>query len=372
MCAHRLGKTPAAGQLRRTADRATTLSLRPRAAVHRPAADDLPRSPGQPLAAPVTENRASRPVADFSHVPARSGGSAARAVEADARASTSGSHDVISPGGADKHTFARLSVGRADDAHEREADAVAREVVGPSGLPAAGPSAAPAGTADGAPLPDALRAVLEPRFGADLGDVRLHTGARADQLSRALGASAFTTGTDVFFRHGAYDPSGPAGQEVLAHELAHVVQQGAAERTAAGPALSAAPRGVAQRIASAPEQHEAIAAQLDNFIQMYRFRGQLRTVTNTTQAFNDLAECLGRVGIVYQKNKQSRDRNPDVDKFWVGDILDLLNTLYRFGPGEKTGFKPQKFWTVLNKWPGVLREKARELRAGLPRPPWRP
>ncbi len=150
-----------------------------------------------------------------------------------------------------------------DDRHEREADAAARQVVGPGGIPGTRLSSVPVTAADGARLPDELRAALEPRFGADLGGVRVHTGTRADQLSNALNASAFTTGRDVFFRHGTYAPGSPAGQQLLAHELAHVVQQGAAERTAAGPALGAVPRGVLQRAVIPSVGIDGLAGNLD-------------------------------------------------------------------------------------------------------------
>ena len=72
------------------------------------------------------------------------------------------------------------------------------------------------------------RAFFEPRFGRDFGGVRLHTGARADRLARDVGALAFTVGGDIAFRSGAYRPESSAGKTLIAHELTHVVQQGAA------------------------------------------------------------------------------------------------------------------------------------------------
>jgi hypothetical protein len=63
-------------------------------------------------------------------------------------------------------------------------------------------------------------------MGHDFADVRVHTTPEADDLSHRLGAKAFTTGQDVFFREGAYDPGSTAGRELIAHELTHVVQQG--------------------------------------------------------------------------------------------------------------------------------------------------
>ncbi len=63
-------------------------------------------------------------------------------------------------------------------------------------------------------------------MGTDFSDVRVHTGKESHQLNQQVGAEAFTTGKDIFFREGAYDPSSSSGQELIAHELTHVVQQG--------------------------------------------------------------------------------------------------------------------------------------------------
>lgn len=71
-------------------------------------------------------------------------------------------------------------------------------------------------------------------MGEDLSDVHVHTDSRADQLNRQLGAAAFTTGNDIFFRDGHYDPAGSDGRQLIAHELTHVVQQGAAPPSVQG------------------------------------------------------------------------------------------------------------------------------------------
>ena len=78
----------------------------------------------------------------------------------------------------------------------------------------------------GEPLGPAVRALMEGRFGRDLGRVRLHADARAAASARALGARAYAAGPHVVFAEGAYDPGTRRGLWLLAHELAHVVQQG--------------------------------------------------------------------------------------------------------------------------------------------------
>jgi hypothetical protein len=78
----------------------------------------------------------------------------------------------------------------------------------------------------GSPLPAPLRSEMEHHLGVGLDAVRVHTGGRADELSRSVQADAFTSGTDIFFGGGRYDPGSGGGRELIAHELAHVVQQG--------------------------------------------------------------------------------------------------------------------------------------------------
>jgi hypothetical protein len=77
----------------------------------------------------------------------------------------------------------------------------------------------------GTPLPGPVRSFFEPRFGRTFGDVRVHTDAAADDAAGRLHAEAFTYGTDIAFRRGAFDPASEDGRRLLAHELAHVVQQ---------------------------------------------------------------------------------------------------------------------------------------------------
>jgi len=66
----------------------------------------------------------------------------------------------------------------------------------------------------------------ESALGYDFSGVRIHTSPDADHLNRELGAKAFTTGKDIFFREDAYDQNSSAGKALITHELTHVVQQG--------------------------------------------------------------------------------------------------------------------------------------------------
>jgi hypothetical protein len=77
----------------------------------------------------------------------------------------------------------------------------------------------------GKQLDKGVRSQMESSFGSDFGGVRVHTDTNADALNQTLNARAFTTGQDIFFRQGNYDPGSSNGRELLAHELTHVVQQ---------------------------------------------------------------------------------------------------------------------------------------------------
>ncbi len=152
-----------------------------------------------------------------------------------------------SPRGPAPASAAALRVGPADGQPERDADRMAEQAVRGT-VPRAGFSSRPAPGADaggvvlpavqraisqaagtsGEAIPEPVRAPLEQLMGSEFEQVRVHTDQRADDLARSLQARAFTTGRDIFFRRGQYAPDRPAGQRVLVHELAHVVQQAAA------------------------------------------------------------------------------------------------------------------------------------------------
>lgn len=163
---------------------------------------------------------------------------------------------------------AKLQVGPAGDRYEREADRVAGEVMrdlAPSVTPddefsrvrrsvvdeVVGLEGGPLATdteariqrsrGRGSPLPESLRRSMENSFGAHFGTVRVHTDPSADELNRSLRSRAFTVGGDIFFAQNQYQPRVKAGQELLAHELTHTIQQGGApvRRSSVEPAVDA-------------------------------------------------------------------------------------------------------------------------------------
>lgn len=135
---------------------------------------------------------------------------------------------------------------------------------------ASAPAAAPALAQEVLHTPGRLldagtRAYFEPRFGCDFRNVRIHHDARADAAARAVNAVAYTVGSDIVFRHGALATNTATGRRLLAHELAHVVQQsgGTASDAASGPLTVGATddrlEREADQLADAIVRHEAIS-----------------------------------------------------------------------------------------------------------------
>lgn len=81
----------------------------------------------------------------------------------------------------------------------------------------------------GQPLDAGLQLSIGQLMRADFSGVRVHTDAQSDQLNRSIQARAFTTGQDVFFRKGEYQPESTDGQQLITHELTHVLQKNAGE-----------------------------------------------------------------------------------------------------------------------------------------------
>ena len=77
----------------------------------------------------------------------------------------------------------------------------------------------------GSALDQRTNSFMSSRFGNDFSGVKIHTDSEAVQLNRDLNAKAFTTGSDIYFNEGQYQPQSLDGQKLLAHELTHVVQQ---------------------------------------------------------------------------------------------------------------------------------------------------
>jgi hypothetical protein len=103
----------------------------------------------------------------------------------------------------------------------------------------------------GSPLPESVRTYMEPRFGTDFSNVRVHTGGDAIGMNRAVSSQAFTHGSDIYYGAG----HGPSNLDLTAHELTHVMQQ-----TGANQSATAGSRASVQRNAGAHIQRRLIVS----------------------------------------------------------------------------------------------------------------
>jgi hypothetical protein len=144
------------------------------------------------------------------------------------------------------------TISEPGDPHEQEADEVADHITGrpessatedgtmdrkaedyPLLVPKSGSSKSLYEVGEGRPLDSATRKFFEPRLGYDLGKVLLHTDARASDAAESMHANAFTSGSDILFGAGRFVLGTQEGRRLLAHELAHVVQQTALSQKSA-------------------------------------------------------------------------------------------------------------------------------------------
>jgi hypothetical protein len=78
----------------------------------------------------------------------------------------------------------------------------------------------------GRKLDEGIKSELEEHTGTDLSDVNIHTNSQAHDMSESINAKAFAHGQDIYFKEGNYNPQSEQGKSLLAHEVAHTVQQG--------------------------------------------------------------------------------------------------------------------------------------------------
>ena len=83
----------------------------------------------------------------------------------------------------------------------------------------------------GSSMDEGTKTFMENRFGSDFSSVKIHTGSESVMMNRELSAKAFTVGNDIYFNEGQYNPQSDSGKHLLAHELTHTLQQGAAATT---------------------------------------------------------------------------------------------------------------------------------------------
>jgi outer membrane protein OmpA-like peptidoglycan-associated protein len=200
----------------------------------------------------------------------------------------------------------------------------------------------------GRPLDPATRAYMEPRFGHDFGQVRVHTDEQAALSASAVNAQAYTVGKNVVFAAGQYSPRRPTGMHLIAHELVHVMQQRNVVNTASlviDSPTSLAERE-AQRIASGGEGY--VAETVSASIQRQPEPGDTRP-RNVGPPFQEMP-LPPRCSIIWKKGKWSWKcegiprigSTPEIP-LDPRDIPDRIRDLIPKGPGHEPGSGERTF-----------------------------
>ena len=173
----------------------------------------------------------------------------------------------------------------------------------------------------GQSLDSTVQAQMSETMGFDFSGVRVHSDRQADELNQKLSARAFTTGHDIFFRQGEYDPGSSSGREVITHELSHVVQQNTGRVSANGSGMTV--RAAGDRF---EQEADALAQQTKsgiqritqgNVLQRWNPEGH-RTVTEKAFLDQAIRARFDEATIAILK-----DRSPDMD--FIQDQQDKMN-----------------------------------------------
>ncbi|MEH2135719.1 eCIS core domain-containing protein [Nostoc sp.] len=173
----------------------------------------------------------------------------------------------------------------------------------------------------GQAIADNIRKPMEQAFGADFSRVKVHTDGQSDQLNQSIQARAFTTGQDVFFRQGEYNPGSRGGQELLAHELTHVVQQN-------GGAVQRSPKPQ-ERVGQLPTGKTESLVAGDGVIQRYIEISKFFLLLDRLKLENNLRHRLmhwNSVGVF--------DEVQDNEEKLKEKMLEFLNISENVGGGE--------------------------------------
>lgn len=258
---------------------------------------------------------------------------------------------------------AKLHVGAAADSQEQEADRVAAEVmrnlasavtldeeglpirrsVAPRAVGREGGPLAPDTEAriqrsrgSGSRLPEPLRRSMENSFGARFGRVRVHTGPSSDELNRSIHSRAFTIGGDIFFARNQYQPRSEAGKALLAHELTHTLQQGAASQSVCVQRALVDGDSQDDKFASSAFPGVSNKASTDVFVALLNYRNFMKTTltagTNAAAAgaafYSAMQTLLNAVSLAIGQIIQHKNAKK-LDKSWLVALIeqDIPQTL---------------------------------------------
>jgi uncharacterized protein DUF4157 len=216
-------------------------------------------------------------------------------------------------------------------------------------VPAHGPQVAPPIVHDvlgspGRPLEPAVRGPMEARFGHSFSNVRVHTGERAAASARSVDAAAYTVGRDVVFGADRYEPGTQEGKSLLAHELAHVVQQRGSGHTPGSLPVAPASGELESQAESAAGEVRAGAA---------RPAVQRKVVVNPPAAASQIESHLSTFCGASLTHSPSGELSqvgcgvvkPDEGNDCVCEVVDDAKRTYTINVAKSVvTMKPQKLW----------------------------
>ena len=209
---------------------------------------------------------------------------------------------------------------------------------------------AAASSSSGSALPETLQGKFEESLGVDLSEVRVHTGGASEASASAVGAKAYTVGQDIHFGAGHFDPSSQAGEHLLAHEVAHTVQQRGAIPTRQNKLEVSTPGDYAEVEAdrAADAMISGRSAQISSASGGVTSRAVIRRVLDDSQKKkwdeekgDALVQQLkAEVGAwkAFRKNPTSHDAMPGSG---VKGIADQIETLFGQDPAFRAHFNEQ-------------------------------
>jgi hypothetical protein len=167
----------------------------------------------------------------------------------------------------------------------------------------------------GRPLDASTRGFMEPRFGADFGDVRVHADSQGAESAQAVHSRAYTVGRNIAFGAGEYRPDTEPGRRLLAHELAHVVQQAGATQP-----------GV-QRAGDAEQAETTSAVDAEPAQPM----GPPNAAPSCADVCGEPEKCIR------EKDEQcTTDQEKIISAVWAKVATNLTNAVNNFTPGALT------------------------------------
>lgn len=190
---------------------------------------------------------------------------------------------------------------------------------------------------NGKSLPDETRASFESKMGADFSDVRVHTGSTANEAARSINAEAYTIGADIVFADGKYRPKSFLGRQLLAHELAHTLQQSGSNEKLKHD--NSSQNTVARAVE--PDENEETQGQTINELADKLTKEVNEGPLPVYPDFDTSYFVANWKGSDYTDNEQIRER---LDYFyqsyttWIELFERFINSYYTFrGLGEREG-----------------------------------